>query len=258
MSEVQSAGTADVAPIATLDLVATTLTRLAQRCSGVPGIGVLYGPAGWGKTFATNALALESRAYYVSMRSAWRTKTMLEKILFEMGIAHGRHTNAALLDLVCEQLSRSGRALIIDEFDYCTKSDTLVELTCDLYEGSHGALLLVGEELLPRKLERWERFHSRVLTWAPAPPVTLADAIALSPLYAPGVRLAPDVLSHLVELARGSVRRVCVNLVALREYAMTYGLAEVSIEDIKGVPLYTGRAPTRRALSETARPVRVS
>ncbi|RRW95363.1 AAA family ATPase [Pandoraea apista] len=249
MSELCSAA-AGVAPIAALDLVATTLARLGQRCAGVPGIGVLYGPAGWGKTFATNTLALESRAYYVSMRSAWRTKAMLEKILFEMGIAHGRHTNAALLDMVCEQLARSGRPLIIDEFDYCTKSDTLVELTRDLYEGSHATLLLVGEELLPRKLERWERFHSRVLTWAPAPPVTLADAVTLAPLYAPGVSLAPDVLSHLVRLARGSVRRVCVNLVALREYAMTYGLAEVGAEDIKAVTLHTGRAPTRRELSE--------
>lgn len=38
-----------VASIAALDLVATTLTRLKQRRSGMPGIGVLYGPAGWEK-----------------------------------------------------------------------------------------------------------------------------------------------------------------------------------------------------------------
>lgn len=142
---------------------------------------------------------------------------MLEKILFEMSIKHGRHNSATLLDLVCEQLARSARPLIIDEFDHCAKSDTLVELTRDIYEGSGGALLLVGEELLPRKLERWEQFYSRVLTWAPAQAVTVADATQLVPLYAPSLRVAQEVLAHLVHLSRGSVRRVCVNLAALHE-----------------------------------------
>ncbi|BAS32806.1 phage DNA transposition protein [Ralstonia phage RS138] len=45
-----------VAHIATLDLVSATLERLDARRNGLPGIAVLYGAAGWGKTFAANAL----------------------------------------------------------------------------------------------------------------------------------------------------------------------------------------------------------
>jgi hypothetical protein len=40
-----------IAAIATLDVVQATLEQLATRRQGVPGIGVLYGPSGWGKTF---------------------------------------------------------------------------------------------------------------------------------------------------------------------------------------------------------------
>ncbi|WP_404991360.1 AAA family ATPase [Cupriavidus pauculus] len=235
-----------VANIGTLDLVSATLERLDTRRSGLPGMAVLYGPAGWGKTFATNVLAIESRAYYVQMRSAWRSKSLLEKILFEMGVKHGKATVPALLDMVCEQLSTSRRTLILDEFDYATKSDSLIELARDIYEGSQGSLLLVGEELLPKKLEQWERFHSRVLTWAPAQPVTVEDAVQLAAIYAPNVELSPDVLAHLVQAAKGSVRRVSVNLTQLHEHCLTYGIDVCTVADMEKVAIYTGRAPERR------------
>src|SRR4051812_13797435 len=115
--------TGGIAAIATLDMVAATLERLSTRRLGVPGIGVLYGPSGWGKTFSTNTLANESRAYYVQILSAWRSKDLLEKILSEMGVAHGRATVSKLLDMVTQQLSASRRTLILDEFDHAAKSD---------------------------------------------------------------------------------------------------------------------------------------
>ncbi|USE78096.1 ATP-binding protein [Cupriavidus gilardii] len=235
-----------IANIGTLDLVSATLERLDTRRSGLPGMAVLYGPAGWGKTFATNVLAIENRAYYVQMRSAWRSKTLLEKILFEMGVKHAKSTVPALLDLVCEQLSASRRTLILDEFDYATKSDSLIELARDIYEGSQGSLLLVGEELLPKKLERWERFHSRVLTWAPAQRVSVDDAVQLAAIYAPGVEIEPDVLHRLVELSNGSVRRVSVNLTQIHEHCMTFGIDACTTAELEKVAIYTGRSPERR------------
>ncbi|SUX31402.1 AAA family ATPase [Chromobacterium violaceum] len=158
-----------VANISNLDLVAVAAEKLLSRVDGLPGIGVMYGEAGRGKTIACSALANQTRGYYVQMRSAWSRKTLLEKILFEMGIKPAG-TIPNLLDQVCEQIAASRRPLIVDEFDFCLRSDGLVELVRDIYEGSQGTLLLVGEETIPQKLKRWERFHSRVMAWIPALP----------------------------------------------------------------------------------------
>lgn len=238
--------TGGVAAIATLDMVAATLERLSNRRLGVPGIGVLYGPSGWGKTFSTNTLANESRAYYVQMLSAWRSKDLLSKILAEMGVAHGKSTVSKLLDMVTEQLSASRRTLIIDEFDHATKSDALIELTRDIYEGSQGSLLLVGEELLPRKLEAWERFHSRVSTWAPAQKVSLDDSTKLAPIYCPGIAVTEDALARLVTLSKGSVRRVVTCLTAIHEHSQLYALEQVDEATLAGIKLPSDRAPERR------------
>lgn len=235
-----------VAQIHNLSLVRTAIERLAGRQHSLPGFAVLYGPAGYGKSTALLAVANETRAYYVQMRSAWGRKALLEKVLIEMGIKPAG-TIPQMLDQVCAQLAASRRPLMIDEFDFALRSDNMVELVRDIYEGSQATIILGGEELLPQKLKKWERFHSRVLSWLPAQPVSLADARALAPIYAKGFDLADDLLDHLVGIASGSVRRVCVNLSGIAEEAAINGWDQVTLVKWADRQLYTGEAPRRAA-----------
>lgn len=234
-----------IAPIANLDLVAVVMEKLVNRQDGLPGLAVYYGPSGWGKTTATVAVANRSRAYYVQLRSSWTRKDLLEKILFEMGIKPAGRTTQ-LLDQICEQLAASRRPLILDEFDYAAGKNGQIELVRDIYEGSQSSLLLVGEELLPNKLKKHERFHGRVLNWLPAVPVSLDDARKLAAIYCSEVSLADDLLSHLVTLSHGSVRRVVVNLVNIQDAALIEGWDAVDRATWGNHELYTGDAPKRR------------
>ena len=154
-----------------------------------------------------------------------------------MGIAAPK-TAAACLDAICEQLAATQRPLILDEADYLVGKNGMVELVRDVYEGSQSPILLVGEEQMPNKLKRFERFHGRVLSWIPAQPVSLEDARLLG----------DDVLRHLVELAHGSVRRVTVNLVNLAEAAAMNNLDAVELGSLKslgGFEFYKGESPKR-------------
>lgn len=232
------------AQIHNLGLVREASERLRSRPASLPGIAALYGPAGWGKTTAAIAIANENRSYFVRMGSTWRAKALLENVLRSMGIKP-TGTIPAMLDMVCEQLGKSGRMLMIDEADYAVAQHSLVELLRDIYEGSQGTLFIIGEEMLPRNLEKWERFHSRVLTWIPAQPVSLVDARMLAPIYCPDVRVADDLLEHLVALAKGSVRRVSVNLAQIGEVAAIEGWDVADRRAWGDRPVYTGQAPKR-------------
>ena len=234
-----------VASISNLDLVAVAAEKLLHRVDGLPGIGVMYGEPGRGKTIACVALANQTRGYYVQMRSAWSRKALLEKILFEMG-SKPAGTITHLLDQICEQIAASRRPLIIDEFDFCLRSDGMVELVRDIYEGSQGTMLLIGEEMLPQKLKKWERFHSRVMAWIPALPVSLDDARKLAPIYCPQVQIADDLLARVTDLAHGSVRRVCVNLTRIHEEGLLIAESEMTLAKWGDRDLYTGDAPKRR------------
>ena len=64
----------NVANINNLNLVRVAMEGLMERPESMPGLGVFYGPSGFGKTTTTAAIAIETRAYYVQMRSAWSKK----------------------------------------------------------------------------------------------------------------------------------------------------------------------------------------
>ena len=156
-------------------------------------------------------------------------------------------TISDMLDQAATQLASSGRLLILDEFDYAAEKHYMVELVRDIYEASQAKILLIGEEGLPAKLKRYERFHSRVLSWIPAQPVSVSDADALARIYAPDVSLDTDLLEHVVSIAAGSVRRVSVNLSLIAETAALEGWERVTRADWGRRELYTGEAPRRAA-----------
>lgn len=216
------------------------------RAANLPGLVCLYGPSGWGKSISANYLCNAQRGYYLQVKSIWSKKVVLEKILLEMGIKPGP-TAGAMLDQVCDQLSASGRPLVIDEMDHLVEKKS-VELIRDIYEGSQAPVLIIGEEQLPQKLKRWERFHGRILAFVPALPVSQSDAIALAAVYAHGLEVAIEVIDHLVKASHGSVRRVCVNLDLLREAAAVHGVTAVDLAwcEARSIVFYTGEAPKRR------------
>lgn len=233
-----------LAHIANLGLCDIALERALSRTASLPGMVCFYGPSGYGKSMSAAWVANARRAYYVQARSVWSKKHTLKAILAEMGI-RAAGTIPEMADQVAEELAASGRPLIIDEMDHLVDRGA-VELVRDIYEASQAAILLIGEEMLPTKLKRHERFHGRVLSWVPAQPVSLEDARRLAPIYCSRVELADDLLTHLVDIAHGSVRRVAVNLELVAETALTMGLDTVDRAAWGQRELYTGEAPKRR------------
>lgn len=250
------------ANIHNLTLVRSALEELTGRAGGLPSLGVLYGPAGYGKSTALLAMANATRAYYIQMRSVWNAKALMQKILIEMGLptkvvrtrkgkdnegetAFGRDlTVAEMLDQVGSQLATSRRPLIIDEFDYCVSGAGMVELVRDIHEISQAPIILSGEEHLPLKLQRWERFHGRVLSWVAAAPVSLADAQELAPLYC-SAPCADDFLQLLVSKSGGSVRRVCVNLATAEQFAVAEGWRRIDRKAWGDRPIHSGKPAGR-------------
>ena len=51
---------------------------------------------------------------------------------------------------------------MIDEADYLV-SRHMIEVIRDIYESSRATIILIGEEMLPQSLTRWERVHNRML-----------------------------------------------------------------------------------------------
>ena len=202
------------------------VTRTMQRNPKLPGLAGFYGPSGFGKSSAASFVANKTGAYYVQCKSTYTKKSFLQAVLREMSIPQLGTIND-MMEYAASELAKSGKPLIVDEFDHLVKGEK-VEVVRDLYEASQGTILVIGEEMLPRKLERWERFHGRILNWAAALPSDVNDAKLLQTIYASNLEIDEDVLIHLVTQVKGSTRRIASNLEMLSELAMESGTLKIS------------------------------
>ncbi|MBI2313543.1 MAG: ATP-binding protein [Betaproteobacteria bacterium] len=232
------------APLANLGLAANALDRALHRSPNLPGVVILSGPSGYGKTMSAAYCANKFNGVYVECRSFFTKKALMLAILKEMGIRPGRNMQE-MLDQIVEGLQLSGRPLIVDEADYIVEKNVL-EVVRDIHDAAQGAILLIGEEQFPKKLQRWERFHNRVLVWQPAAPAGIEDAKKLARFYAPQIEIADDLLAHVLERSRAVVRRICVNVDLVRDFAGKTGAKRVDRAAWGERDLYTGDAPSRR------------
>lgn len=238
-----------IAHIATFDMVATTLDQLNNRRVGMDGIGVLYGPSGWGKTFSSNVLALETRAYFVQMQPVWTKKTFLQKILDEMKVDWDRSCSVPdLFDMVNNQLAVSRRTLILDEFNRAIERPMLAQIARAIFDCTQSPILLVGEEKLPSELSRpaFKQLYRRVSAWAEAQDVTVDDTAKLAPIYCPGIGLEPAALSALTSFAKGSVSSVVKCLNVIHETCLTQGMDSVSLAALQKIALPSATHPKRK------------
>ncbi|MDF1691740.1 MAG: ATP-binding protein [Zhongshania sp.] len=233
-----------MAPLTNMALTKAAVERAQNRAESLPGMVVMFGPSGFGKSYSATFVANTLRAHYVECRSSWTKKALLEAILLDMGIT-AASTIYKMTDQISEELAQSQRPLIIDEVDHIVDKKA-VEIIRDIYEGSKAPMLLIGEEKLPAKLKRWERFDGRILDWVPAQPAGDKDTASLCRVYARGIEIKPDLQREITKLARGSVRRICVNLDKVRVAAEQEGWDSVDKKRWGSRGFYTGQAPARK------------
>ena len=245
ISGMQMGAGGNISPTSNIALTHTLMSTLTQRAQGLPGIGVLYGASGLGKStgaaFASNPTTFNG--LYVSCRSFETRKSLSEMICKNLGIVP-KGNIPALVEAIIETLAIAQRPLIIDEVDHIAESRTL-ELLRDIHDASGAPLVLIGEEGLPGMLRKHERFDNRVLVWQPAALCSAKDVAALCKQYAPKITFAEDLQKRLLAECEGRTRRVVVNIENIKRHAEQQGITQV--DATCAVKLYTGRAPGRGA-----------
>ena len=236
-----------LAPLRNVSRMLALVDRLQSRGDGVPGMGCFYGFSGLGKSMASSFAANSTGAIHVQVKSVWTNKRLCEAILEELGL-QARGTAADMVDRIAEALAIDNLPLLIDEADFLVKKG-MIEIVRDLYEMSETAVVLIGEELLPQKLKRWERVHGRIRSWVSAELADDRDFDLLREIRCPGIEIEPKLEAAIKKASNGSARRIVVNLDEVEEISRRVGRESVGLKDWGDHPLYTGDAPLARGYS---------
>lgn len=236
-----------VAPLQNVAILQAAVQQGQNRHRHLPGIIAFSGYSGWGKTTSSIYISNQYNCHYVACKSTMTKKSFLQSLLTELGSPASKGTINDLLDAASQALAESHRPLMIDEFDYAIDRGC-VELIRDLYEGSQGTIIIIGEEAMPNKLTQYERFHNRIMQWAQAVPASLEDTQVLTQLYCEGITIADDLLAQIVKETKGCTRRICVNLATIQNQLNAIGQTEIDAQGWAqfGLTISSGKAPAVR------------
>jgi DNA transposition AAA+ family ATPase len=227
---------------------------LISRAHGMPGMGVIYGQTGFGKSTATAWYMNVCNGVYVRAMALWSPSAMLDTILRELDL-HPRGNNAQKITSAVEHLSRTGRPLFIDEADYLVQTHRMVETLRDIHDLALVPVVLIGMDELPRKIGSLEKLSGRVAQWVKFQPCDSADARKLATELVE-VEIEDDLVEAVHRASGGSVRLIVVGLSRIEHLARARGLKRIAASDWGNRKFHLGdagdpdtpRGPNVRAL----------
>ena len=195
--------------------VASQLTRVE---AGVPGMALVHGVKGLGKTtVAINYAAQKgSQAVYLRAKGIWTCSWMLEDLLIELCITPRRGEKAKFDDLV-SALSENPRLIIIDETNLVKAP--LLEALRAVHDMTHNPFLFIGHEGIMESLMRQGPFFDRILYKAELKPLNLSD-LELFCTEALEVSIDGQALKAVLKETGGNFRKSVMRLKTLGNVVM--------------------------------------
>ncbi|EAU53561.1 AAA family ATPase [Mariprofundus ferrooxydans] len=212
---------------------------LTSRSIGMPGMGLIYGPTGAGKTTAITWYINQCNGVYVRAWAVWSPSAMLEAISSELNLPKMRSL-ASMAAAIVAKLEETGRPLFIDEADYVIEQQRMVETLRDLHDMSAVPVILIGMEGIHRKIQARKQVSGRLAEWVEFTPCDLDDARLLADGLCE-VIVDDDLLAALHKSTHGLARNMTVGLSRIEARGKKNGKARMSLADWpKGEPFFVG------------------
>ncbi|HQQ71925.1 MAG TPA: ATP-binding protein [Alicycliphilus sp.] len=221
---------------------------LATRDYGVPGMCLVHGYTGAGKTTAVTWQVNRTRGVYVRATSQWTPSTMLGSIMREVGAAPLQRRQA-MLDHIVEQLAAAQRPLFVDEADYLLhggRAGDMLEVLRDVHDVSGVPVILIGMQGIDKRLVHRPQLARRLSHWVEFLPSDLDDARILATTVCE-VAVDDELLARLHGEAKGSIGLMTVGLARIESLGKANGWAQVTAEQWGERKLFIGGAPRAAA-----------
>ncbi|KAF0145074.1 MAG: prophage MuSo1 DNA transposition protein [Nitrospirae bacterium] len=212
----------------------SAMNRLVNRQDGIPGMALIFGEPGLGKTRTTLwwAAQNENDGVFIRTKKLMTGRWLLEEVVAELGEAPMRRTSDLFRQAVDQLLDRP-RTLFIDEADYLAHDARVLETLRDLHDTTNTPVVLIGMDKADQKLMRYKHLYDRFAVIVKFEPLVLSDIKAIADQMC-DIKLSDDAVQHIHKQAN-RFRRVVVQLYKAEAIARTNSLKEVTAAHLQGV-----------------------
>ncbi|HEU4603435.1 MAG TPA: ATP-binding protein [Steroidobacteraceae bacterium] len=208
----------------------TAYTDLIDRDPGVPGMMLVSGESGTGKTTAIDWLCEKHHGVKVRCYSIDKPVTLLTRIMNECGLEVARHLgNGVMVEQIARYLERKKKPLFVDECDHLFKNLTMLEAVRDIHDIAEVPVILIGHAGVEKKLANRQQLYRRISQWVDFRAADLDDTRVLAKAIC-DVDLADDLLQHVHAQTNGNPGLVSVGLSRIEKFARANSKRKVDLE----------------------------
>ena len=140
----------------------TMMNNLQNRAEGVPGMRLVYGEPGLGKTQAIKWWAFKNDAIVIRCNQMMSARWLLKEILDYMSEIKP-YSISDSFDEVIRNLILTPRVLIVDEVDYLTMDkNKSIEILRDIHDKTNVSVVLVGMTNAHSRLKKFSHLYDRL------------------------------------------------------------------------------------------------
>lgn len=135
--------------------------RLKSRQAGIPGMMLVRGEPGLGKTQAAiHYVANNAESIYIRATELMTPRWLLETIVDELHEDPERRTKK-LFDQVTNRLIKNPFMIFVDEVDLLLHDNRIIEMLRSIHDSSGTPVVLMGMAGIDRKLSRYNHLADR-------------------------------------------------------------------------------------------------
>ncbi len=210
----------------------SAMTRLTQRQDGIPGMSLMYGEPGLGKTRTALWWAAQNDGVFLRTKKLMSGRWLLEELVAELGEAPMRRISDLFRQCV-DMLFEKPRTVFVDEVDYLTHDARIIETLRDIHDTTGTPVVFIGMGQADKKLLRFKHLYDRFSEIVKFHDLSEADVKAIAEQIC-DVKLSADAVSYIHGQAN-RFRRVVVWLYKAEAFARTNSLKEVTAQHLSGV-----------------------
>jgi hypothetical protein len=214
--------------------VTAAVEALVHRDLSLPGLGLIYGKWGYGKTEVVEAYYGLSDTFYVRMLETWNPRRLLEEMCAIAKVGDPIYRLDRLCDQVINGFRRWGKPLFIDEGDYCLNGGSrMLNIIRDIHDMTKVPIILIGMEALYGKLQKHGQFFSRILPAAIVEfqPVSTPEIIMITKEWT-GLAIGHDAADILGRYIEGDFRYLVGYLLTIEEGCRTNATTSITTKMI--------------------------
>jgi len=137
------------------------MNNIKNRPENVPGMALVYGEPGLGKSKAVLWWVAQNDAVYIRGTNLMSGRWFIKEVVEELGeIPY--HYSMDLFNQCIRLLIERQIPIIVDEIDYLATDAKTIETIRDVHDKTNVPVILVGMGMAQRKLARYKHLYDRI------------------------------------------------------------------------------------------------